>query len=99
MVKHIVLFQLKKGLDPAVRDNIMNDFKNKIEQLPEFIDIINSIYVGFNINPNETWDLCLESEFDTLDDVSTYSTDPRHVAVARILKPYLIGRSCVDFEI
>lgn len=99
MIKHIVLFQLKKDLDPAVRKEIMYDFKNKIEQLPESIDIINSIYVGFNINPNEAWDICLESEFDTLDNVCTYSTDPRHVAVAKILKPYLTGRSCVDFEI
>lgn len=99
MVKHIVLFQLKKDIDPAVRNTIMNEFKNKIEQLPEYIDIIKSIHVGFNINPNEVWDICLESLFETLDDVRSYGIDPRHVVVAGILKPYLAGRSCVDFEI
>lgn len=44
-------------------------------------------------------DICLESVFDTLDDVRAYSVHPAHRAVAGRLAPYIEVRSCVDYEI
>jgi hypothetical protein len=54
--------------------------------------------VSGNINPQEHWDICLESEFDTLDEVKAYSVHPAHVAAAGILKDAKADRACVDFE-
>ena len=99
MVKHIVLFQLKKDLAPEVRQEVMNQFKVAIEALPAEIKFIRKVHVGLNINPNEAWDICLESAFDSLEDVKAYSTHPAHVAAAGIIKDYKENRSCVDFEI
>ena len=98
MVKHIVLFQLDKKLPEEKRWEEMEKFKSGIEKLPKVIDYIRHVEVCFNINPAETWDICLSSDFDTLDDVMAYGADPRHKAVAGALKPYLTGRSCVDYE-
>ena len=54
--------------------------------------------VGFNINPGEQWNICLNSEFRTLEDVIDYGKNPNHVKVAGQLKPYIAERSCVDYK-
>lgn len=99
MVKHIVLFQLKKDLAPEIRQEVMNRFKVAIEALPASIPFIRQIHVGLNVNSAEAWDICLESAFDSLEDVRAYSLHPDHIAAATIIKDYKADRSCVDFEI
>ena len=61
MVKHIVLFKLKESLTSAEKADVMNRFKVAIEALPQKIDFIRDIRVGLNINPDEQWDICLDS--------------------------------------
>ncbi|MGL4853025.1 MAG: Dabb family protein [Phocaeicola sp.] len=97
MVKHIVLFKLKETLSAEEKLEIMTQFKNAIESLPASIEQIRHIYVGFNMNPAEQWDLCLDSEFDSLEDVKVYAAHPAHVAAASILKDAKADRSCVDY--
>lgn len=99
MVKHIVLFKLKDTLTIEEKTEVMNNFKNAIEALPTQIDFIRHIFVGLNMNPSEKWDICLESTFDTLDDVKAYSVHPAHVQAAGIIKDAKADRACVDFEV
>ena len=73
MVKHIVLFKLKESLPQEEKLDIMNRFKAAIEALPSKISVIRKIFVGLNCNADEKWDICLESEFDSLKDVSFYA--------------------------
>lgn len=98
MVKHIVLFKLKETLSREEKLKVMNDFKAAIEALPATIDFIRKIFVGLNANPAEKWDICLDSEFDTLADVNAYAVHPDHVAAAGILKEVKEDRACVDYE-
>ena len=98
MVKHIVLFKLKESLTSVEKADVMNRFKAAIEALPQKIDFIRDIRVGLNINPDEQWDICLDSTFDSLDDVKAYAVHPDHVAAAGILKDAKDGRACVDYE-
>ena len=69
MVKHIVLFKLKETLSQDEKMVYMKRFKEAIEALPAVIPFIKKVFVGFNINADEKWDICLESEFDTLDEL------------------------------
>lgn len=98
MVKHIVMFKLKETLSKEEKLDVMNRFKAAIEALPTKIDVIRKVFVGLNINESEAWDICLESEFDTLDDVKLYAVHPDHVAAAGILKDAKQDRACVDYE-
>ncbi len=98
MVKHIVLFKLKKDISSEVKHEAMQAFKDAIEALPERIDWIRRIEVGFNINPDEAWDVALYSEFDTLEDVRRYASHPDHVAAGRLLAEVKESRACVDYE-
>ena len=95
MVKHIVLFQLK---DAANKQQVMNDFKEAIEALPQVIDWIRHIEVRFNTNPSEAFDIALVSEFDSLNDVKRYAIHPNHVAAGKILAELKENRACVDYE-
>lgn len=98
MVKHIVLFQLKDELTAQEKDEIFSQFKRGIETLPAQIPTIKQIFVGRNINPDEAWDICLNGDFETLEEVVAYGKNPLHLAVSGALKPHLKGRSCVDYE-
>ena len=98
MVKHIVLFKLKDNVSEAEKLVVMNKFKAAIEALPAQISVIRKIEVGLNINPDETWNIALNSEFDTLEDVKFYATHPDHVAAGKILAETKESRACVDYE-
>lgn len=98
MVRHIVLFQLKKMESESAKLEVMNAFKNAIEALPKDINVIRSIEVKFNMNPAEIYDIALNSEFDSLEDVNFYAKHPLHVAAGKILADVKESRACVDYE-
>lgn len=98
MVKHIVLFKLKDSLSQAEKEVVIQSFKEAIEALPKVIPFIIDIHVGGNCNPDEQWDICLNSTFHSLDDIKTYAAHPAHVAAASLLKDAKTDRACVDFE-
>lgn len=98
MVKHIVLFKLKEEVPAAEKLAVMNRFKEAIEALPAKIPFIRRIEVGLNINPAETWNIALYSEFDTLDDVKAYAVHPDHQAAGKLLAEVKESRACVDYE-
>ncbi len=98
MVRHVVMFRLKEELDTPTKWRVVQDFKFGIKNLPKHISCIAHIEVGMNMNPDEKWDICLVGEFSTLEDVREYAAHPLHQAVAERLKPYVVERSCVDYE-
>lgn len=99
MIKHIVMFKLKAFETPAEKEAKLQEIKDKLEALIDKIDVLRSIRVDFNCNPEETWDLILTTELDTLEDVATYANHPQHVAVAKgIIGPVKADRACVDYE-
>lgn len=98
MVKHIVLFKLKEQLTAEEKEETARRFKSAIEALPATIPFIRKVFVGLNINAAEQWDICLESEFDSLEDVQAYAAHPAHVAAAGILKDAKQDRACADYE-
>ena len=77
----------------------MNNFKKAIEALPAKISVIRKIEVGLNVNPAETWNIALYSEFDTLDDVKFYAAHPDHVAAGKLIAGVKESRACVDYEV
>lgn len=97
MIKHIVMFKFRDDVEPTVREAAAQSFKQGIEALPAVIPFIRQVQVGFNVNPAEKWDICLDSTFDTLDDVKAYAVHPAHKTVAVALMQHIGERACVDF--
>ena len=99
MVRHIVMFKLKEFASPAEKQAKLDEIKTRLEALINKIDVLRKIEVKFNCNPEESWDLILITELDSLADVSTYANHPEHVAVAKgIIGPVKADRACVDYE-
>ncbi|MCR4764551.1 MAG: Dabb family protein [Bacteroidaceae bacterium] len=98
MVKHIVLFKLKKDVSAVEKQAVALKFKAAIEALPLVIPFIKHVEVGININADEQWDIALDSEFDTLSEVKAYAAHPAHVAAAKLLAEVKDGRACVDYQ-
>lgn len=98
MIHHNVMFRFREELPEDIKQREAFAFKSAIEALPMVIPFIRSIAVGINCNPSEDWHICLESTFDTLDDVKTYAIHPSHQAAAARLKPFVTGRACTDCE-
>lgn len=99
MVRHIVMFKLKEFASPAEKQAKLDEIKTRLEALIYKIDVLRKIEVKFNCNPEESWDLILITELDSLADVSTYANHPEHVAVAKgIIGPVKADRACVDYE-
>ena len=99
MVRHIVMFKLTEFATPADKLAKMQEIKTGLEALIYKIDVLRLIRVDFNINPEETWDVILTTELDSLEDVKTYANHPEHVAVSKgIIGPVKSDRACVDYE-
>lgn len=96
MVKHIVMFKLT-GTNEEIR-NVARNFKEALEALPEQIDVLKSIEVGINENPNEIWHVVLTAIVPTMSDVDVYAKHPAHVAAAGLLAGHKESRACVDYE-
>ena len=97
MVKHIVSFKLKGSSDERLA--LARKFKTALEQLPGQIDVLPSIEVGMNENPNETFDVVLTAVVGTMDEVSIYAKHPAHVAAAGIIGGHVDIRACVDYNV
>ncbi|MBE6318509.1 MAG: Dabb family protein [Bacteroidales bacterium] len=96
MVKHIVAFKLTGTA--AERREVSLKFKEALMALPKQIEVLRSMEVGINENPNETWDVVLTAVVDSMADVEVYAKHPAHVAAAGLLAGHKGDRACVDYE-
>lgn len=95
MVKHIVTFKLSGTHEE--RRQVAENFKAALLALPEQIEVLQSMEVGINENPNEEWDVVLAAVVPTMADVEIYAKHPAHVAAAGLLAGHKESRACVDY--
>ncbi len=96
MVKHIVTFKLQGS--PDERRKVSEAFRDALMALPARIEVLESMEVGINENPAESWDVVLTAIVPTLADVDVYAKHPAHVAAASLLAGHKADRACVDYE-
>lgn len=97
MVKHVVMFRLRGTADE--RRACAEAFRQALMALPAVIEPLQSIEVGINSNPAETWDVVLTALLPSMADVGVYARHPAHVAAAAIVAPLKADRACVDYEV
>jgi hypothetical protein len=99
MIKHIVLFKLKAFENKEVKNNKLEEIKSALLGLKNKIDVLKSIEVGINTNPEEQFDIALNTTFNSMDDLDVYAKHPDHLAAGKIIREVLESRSCVDYVI
>ncbi|MBD5111063.1 MAG: Dabb family protein [Ruminococcaceae bacterium] len=94
MIRHIVMWKFKDGEE----ENMMK-FRERLLALKGQIPEIRAMEVGINVNPSErSFDAVLVSEFDSLEDLRSYSVNPLHVAVSEFCKSIRTQSVSVDYE-
>lgn len=97
MVKHIVSFKFKGSAEERLE--VSRCFADALLALPEQIDCLQSMEVGINENPAETWDLVLTAVVPTMSDVAVYAKHPAHLAAASLISAHKDSRACIDYTI
>jgi hypothetical protein len=90
------MFKLKG--DTSARLAAAEAFRDALMALPAQIPCLESMEVGINVNPAESWDVVLTAVVPSIDDVTVYALHPAHVAAAAIIAPVKESRACVDYE-
>ena len=98
MIKHIVLFKFKSFLNDEEKSRKEQEIKAALLALKEKIEILQSIEVGLNTNPNEEYNLSLTTTFDKFEDIGVYARHPAHLEVVALIKDVKEKRACVDYE-
>ena len=92
MIKHIVMWKFKEG----EHDNMLI-FRDRLLALKGQIPEIRAMEVGINMNPSDrSFDAVLVSEFDSLEALKAYSTNPLHVEVSKFCKSIRRGVALWD---
>jgi hypothetical protein len=98
MIKHIVHFKLKEFDSKEAKVAKINEIKTGLEALIKIVPELKQITVGININLNEEYDICLNTDFETMEDLHTYAIHPDHMAVSATIREVLEKRACVDYN-
>ena len=96
MTKHIVEFKFTGT--PDERKALALEFKVALTALPAQIECLESMEVGINENPAESWDLVLTAVVGNMAEVDVYAKHPAHVAAAALVKGRVEARACVDYN-
>ena len=98
MIQHVVMFKVKPELNDK-KEEIKNEIKTRLEALPEKIAQIKSFEVGNNIKESDrSFDVVLNSSFESLGTLQEYSVHPDHVEVVGYIKETCGNIVAVDYE-
>ncbi len=97
MVKHIILWKIKDGVDKtAVAQGVKDGLEGLVGTVPGLLRA--QVVIG-EMN-SCTADVMLDSAFESVEALNAYKTHPAHVAVADSrVRPYMEVRLCMDSEI
>ena len=93
MIKHIVMWKFKDGTEKE-----QEEFFSGLMGLYGVIPVLKFAEIKKSAVAGGDFDACLISEFETLEDVNTYKTDPRHVKVSNLCKSIRTARASIDYE-
>jgi hypothetical protein len=100
MVKHVILWTLKKEFDDNQLAEIKAGIKEGLEGLNGKIPGLLELRVITEGLTSSNVDVMLDSTFESADALKQYAVHPEHVAVADgKVRPYTATRSCMDYEV
>jgi hypothetical protein len=99
MINHVVLFKLKEFDNEDQKAVVRNKIKAALLSLKGKVEVLKYIEVGLNHQLNSpSFDICLITHFETLNDLDAYQVHPEHVKVSEMIKLNISARSVVDSE-
>lgn len=95
MVKHIILWKLKKEYN---NDSIKTDMKNSLEGLLGIVPGLLEMKIVIDNLDTSNVDVMLYSSFESEEALKNYAVHPAHVEVADTkVRPFTETRACIDY--
>ena len=98
MIKHIVFWKINKDGTDFDRRATVEAFRKKTEYLQPIIPQIKSATVGYNVNEGDVFHVCIDSVFDSLEDLNTYIDHPEHQKVRAFMNEVSYDKTVFDYE-
>lgn len=100
MIKHIVLWRLNEAYSEKEKAAHIQTMQQELLSLKGKINELRSIAVYSNHDKaaDSNHDLILDTEFNTLNDLSSYQVHPEHQAVVKSLGAIKKERAAIDYE-
>ena len=99
MVKHIILWNLKKEFTEEQKIEIKKNAKSALEALVGEVPGLLELKVQIDCLESSNVDMMLDSTLESESALKGYATHPKHVEAAdKYVRPYTSSRSCIDYE-
>jgi stress responsive alpha/beta barrel protein len=99
MIKHIVMWKLYQESAGFFKTENALRIKQELRRLPLLIPQIKKLEVGININPaDNAYDVVLNSEFSSTDDLEIYQKHSAHLEFKKFIKDLRSDVHIVDYE-
>ena len=99
MIRHIVAFKLKDYPTKEEKMRAVETVRAELLTLPLKISVIKSFEIGIDIIQGPaSYDLVINSTFDSLEDLEIYRVHTDHAAFIEFNKNYSANRVMVDYE-
>ena len=98
MIKHVIIWKLRDELSAEEKAAKKQEIKQGLEGLQGVIPGLTEITVRTELLDSSNGDLMLDSVFESREALAAYQTDPRHLAVAAVVRSVAASRSCADYE-
>ena len=98
MIKHIVMFKLKDYPQAEIKALNASRLVMELEHLKKEIPQVKSLKTGINIYPENEYDVVLEIEFQSMNDLMIYQKHPAHQKVVEYLKTIRETKASIDYE-
>ncbi len=101
MVKHVIIWTLKDGYSFEEKEKIKAEMKESLEALNGVIPGLLELKLYTNPLPSsKNAEILLDTTFENEDALKNYAVHPQHVEAANTrVRPFVEGRSCMDYEI
>lgn len=99
MINHVVLFKLKNYDSESQKQEEISKIEEALLGLSGKIEELKYIEVGVNYDlAAKSFDICLITHFESLDQLDAYRIHPEHLKVAELIGQHAVERAAVDFE-
>jgi len=99
MINHVVMFKLKKYDSESEKQDVIGSIEDGLLSLKDKIAELKYIEVGVNYElAAKSYDICLISHFENLEDLDVYRFHPEHLKVTELIGQHAVERAAVDFE-
>lgn len=99
MIRHVVMWSIKDEITGEEKMQAVLKMKEMIEALKPVIKEIIECEVGINANPNEKFDISINTVFENFETLKIYNDHPAHQEVVKYVRSIVNQRCAIDYEI